>query len=76
MSEPQERKYPERKQRELTGSEKALIRARIEEGDADVYEIANEFGCSPSQVAGIKADQTKSSIDSHSPSVDVQVLKS
>ena len=39
----------------LTESEKAQIRARIEKGESDIYQIAAEFGCSASQVAGIKA---------------------
>lgn len=47
--------YPEPKVRELTESEKAQIRARIEKGESDIYKIAAEFGCSSSQVAAIKA---------------------
>ncbi len=50
-----ERRYPEAKQRDLTDEEKADLRTRIERGDGDIYELAREFGCSPSQVAGIKA---------------------
>lgn len=76
MSEEKAKSYPERKQHELRESEKALIRIRIEQGDADVYEIAKEFGCSPSQIAGIKAGQTKAAVDSHYPSSDVQALNS
>jgi hypothetical protein len=53
--EPEERKYPEPKQRDLTAGEKSELRARIERGDADIYALATEFGCSASQVAGIKA---------------------
>lgn len=53
--EPEERKYPEPKQRDLTAEEKSRLRARIEQGDADIYALATEFGCSASQVAGIKA---------------------
>ena len=53
--EPAERKYPQPKQRDLTSDEKAQLRARIERGDADVYALAAEFGCSASQVAGVKA---------------------
>jgi hypothetical protein len=49
------RKYPEPKQRDLTEAEKAKLRARIERGDGDVFTLADEFGCSASQVAGIKA---------------------
>jgi hypothetical protein len=53
--EPEQRKYPEPKERELTDDEKTQLRARIERGDADIYALATEFGCSASQVAGIKA---------------------
>jgi transposase-like protein len=49
------RPYPEPKQRELTDDERYQLRARIEQGDADIYALAREFGCSSSQVAGIKA---------------------
>jgi transposase-like protein len=47
--------YPSRKTRELKDDEKVQLRNRIEQGDADIYRLAKEFGCSPSQVAGIKA---------------------
>ena len=53
--EPELRKYPEPKLRDLTVDEKQQLRGRIESGDADVYALAREFGCSSSQVAGIKA---------------------
>lgn len=53
--EPEERKYPEPKQRDLTDDEKSQLRARIEKGDADIYALAREFECSASQVAGLKA---------------------
>ena len=53
--EPEQRKYPEPKQRDLTDDEKSQLRVRIERGDADIYALATEFGCSASQVAGIKA---------------------
>jgi hypothetical protein len=49
------RRYPKPKWRDLTSSEKAHLRARIEAGDSDIYALAAEFGCSSSQVAGIKA---------------------
>lgn len=55
MADIEQRRYPERKQRELTDEEKAELRGRIEGGDKDIYRLAQEFGCSPSQVAGIKA---------------------
>lgn len=50
-----ERRYPEPKWRELTEKEKAKLRARIERGGGDIHDLAHEFGCSSSQVAGIKA---------------------
>jgi hypothetical protein len=46
--------YPEPKQRELSESEKAQIRERIQKGDDNIYKLAEEFRCSFSQVAGIK----------------------
>ena len=53
--DPEPQKYPEPKQRDLTDGEKLELRARIERGDGDIYTLASEFGCSASQVAGIKA---------------------
>jgi hypothetical protein len=50
-----DRPYPEPKQRELAEDEKERIRVRIENGEDDVYRLAEEFGCSSSQIAGIKA---------------------
>lgn len=49
------RQYPESKNRELTEEEKRQLRERIKLGDADIYALAQEFGCTSSQVAGIKA---------------------
>lgn len=49
-----EQEYPEKKQRELTDAEKAQLRERIDRGE-DYAALAREFGCSTSQVAGIKA---------------------
>jgi len=49
------RQYPEPKQRDLTEDEKRQLRERIERGEADIYALAREFGCTSSQVAGIKA---------------------
>ena len=49
------RQYPEPKERELTEDEKRQMRERIERGDGDIYALAREFGCTSSQVAGIKA---------------------
>src|SRR5689334_16669638 len=53
MDDAETRRYPERKSRDL--DEKVQLRARIEAGEGDSYRLAAEFGCSPSQVAGIKA---------------------
>jgi hypothetical protein len=47
--------YPEKKQRDLTEAEKADMRVAIERGDEDYAKLAKKFGCSTSQVAGIKA---------------------
>jgi hypothetical protein len=47
--------YLERKKTELSDQDKQQIRARIEAGDGDVYKLAAEFGCVPTQVAAIKA---------------------
>ena len=47
--------YPEKKIRELTEDEKGEISRHIEEGDDNIYELAKQFGCSPSQVAGVKS---------------------
>ena len=47
--------YPEPKQRELSETEKAQIRERIQQGDDNIYKLAQEFACSSSQIAGIKA---------------------
>jgi hypothetical protein len=55
VSEASRKVYPEKKVRELDKEEREAIRARLEEGQVDVYQLATEFGCSPSQVAGIKA---------------------
>lgn len=49
------RQYPEPKERELTENEKRQLRDRIGCGNSDIYELAREFGCTSSQVAGIKA---------------------
>jgi hypothetical protein len=55
MADENERRYPEPKQRDLTEEEKQKLRHRIERGESDIYRLAHEFGCSSSQVAGIKA---------------------
>jgi transposase-like protein len=57
-----EQEYPEKKQRELTDAEKAQLRERIDRGD-DYATLAQEFGCSTSQVAGIKAAMHRGVMD-------------
>ena len=52
---PEKRRCPEPKLRDLTADEKSRLRTRIEQGDSDIYVLAAEFGCSASQVAGLKA---------------------
>jgi transposase-like protein len=47
--------YLEKKRDELSDLEKQQIRTRIEAGDGNVYKLAKEFGCVPTQIAGIKA---------------------
>ncbi|MEP6756827.1 MAG: hypothetical protein ABJA67_15090 [Chthonomonadales bacterium] len=51
--------YPVKKSRELHDGEKLLIRKQISTGKVDIHELAREFSCSPSQIAGIKAAMTK-----------------
>jgi hypothetical protein len=49
------RRYLEKKTRELSPEETEQIRDRIDKGLGDVYALATEFGCVPTQIAGIKA---------------------
>lgn len=55
MASTEPRRYPERKQRELSSAKKERIRDALERSEGDIFQIAREFGCSSSQVAGIKA---------------------
>lgn len=60
LSKMKERKhrlheYLQKKQRDLSSEETQQIRGRLEHGQTNVYELANEFGCVPTQIAGIKA---------------------
>ena len=57
---PDEKRYPVEKDHDLTETEKDQIRTRIQSGDADIYKLAQEFDCSSSQVAGIKAAMKRS----------------
>lgn len=56
-----EKKYPQPKDHDLTENEKEQIRERIRRGQADIYLLAREFHCSPSQIAGIKAAMSRTS---------------
>jgi len=47
--------YPEPKEREHSETEKAQIRERIQQGDDNIDKLSEEFRCTSSQVAGIKA---------------------
>jgi transposase-like protein len=47
--------YLQKKQSELTNFEKQQIRSLVEAGETSVYKLAREFGCVPTQIAGIKA---------------------
>jgi transposase-like protein len=51
--------YPQKRIKILTKEEKGEIRMRIKEGDDNIYELAKKFGCSTSQIAGVKSDMTK-----------------
>jgi transposase-like protein len=55
MTDDGVKRYPVPKERDLTAEEKDQLRERIERGESNIYQLAQEFGCSPSQVAGIKA---------------------
>ena len=54
--------YPDPKTHELTPNTKAQIRADIESGNKDIYKLAEKFGCSASQIAGIKSHLTKEKV--------------
>ena len=49
------RRYPEKKIRDLSDEETRQIRSQIEQRNGKTEGIAEEFKCSESQVAGIKA---------------------
>lgn len=59
MTETEKHIYPEKKARDLKDTEKAQIRALIEKGGLNTYEIAKQIGCSSSQVAAIKANMKR-----------------
>jgi hypothetical protein len=48
-------RYLEKTKRKLTEDETESIRRRSERGDGNVYKLAKEFGCVPTQIAGVKA---------------------
>ena len=47
--------YPEKKQRELSLQEKQDIRRVILSDESGTEVLAKKFGCSTSQIAGVKA---------------------
>ncbi len=47
--------YLQKKQRKLSSEATQQIRGCLKHGQSNVYELANEFGCVPTQIAGIKA---------------------
>ena len=48
-------KYPRKKTKDLRKGDKEEIRKRIKKGGDNSFELAEEFGYSPSQIAGVKA---------------------
>ena len=59
MKMTEQTRYPEKKDHELNDDEKDSIRDGIRRGEATIYDLAKEFGCSSSQVAGIKAAMSR-----------------
>src|ERR1017187_9047245 len=55
MESAKPQRYLTKKFRELSEAETQQIRDRIGRGDDDVFKLAVEFNCVPTQVAGIKA---------------------
>jgi hypothetical protein len=49
------REYLQKKNRKLSIAETQRIRSRIERGSGNVYDLAEKFGCVPTQIAGVKA---------------------
>jgi hypothetical protein len=47
--------YLRRKRRDLSDVEKRAIRLEIGRGNGDVYKLARQFNCVPTQIAGVKA---------------------
>jgi hypothetical protein len=58
MNAQEKRQYPEIKVHELSCDEKEFVRAELIRG-VDTKEIADEVGCSWSQVCGVKAAMTR-----------------
>jgi hypothetical protein len=52
-------KYPEPKKRDLTAAEKSVIHQHLDAGDDNIYSLAIRFGCSASQIAGLKAHRSR-----------------
>jgi len=47
--------YLRKKNHDLRSEETRQVRKRVDGGQTDVYQLAKEFGCVPTQIAGIKA---------------------
>ncbi len=47
--------YIKRKRRDLSDTEKRAIRMEIAQGKGNVYKLAQQFNCVPTQIAGLKA---------------------
>jgi hypothetical protein len=47
--------YLRKKNHNLSSEETRQIRKAVRGGQTDVYELAKEFGCVPTQIAGVKA---------------------
>ncbi len=55
MTDSKLRRYLKKKDRDLSPDERQQMRDHIQSGEKDVYKLAEEFHCVPTQVAGIKA---------------------
>lgn len=53
------RQYPVKSVRKLSSDDKVQIRSCIHANRGDIYELAEAFNCSSSQIAGIKASMTR-----------------
>jgi hypothetical protein len=51
--------YLKKKTCKLSSEEATLVRSRFEQGETNVYKLAKEFGCVPTQIAGVKSWVTR-----------------